>query len=72
MVNPIGSGDSFLAALLTQLGRGAGLGEALRWAVAAGSANAAVAGAAACTYDDIAALVPLTHAVPLADVYAAR
>lgn len=66
-VNPIGSGDSFLAALIAQTNRGASLAEAARWAVAAGSANAAVPGAAACTRDEIAALVPLTRAVPLAD-----
>lgn len=67
VVNPIGSGDSFLAAWLAMTRRGLGMVEAARWAVAAGSANAAVAGAAACTLAEIEALVPLTHAVPLAE-----
>lgn len=39
-VNPIGSGDAFTAGLVWQLLRGADLGEACRWASAAGAANA--------------------------------
>ena len=39
-VNPIGSGDSFTAALTWRLLRGEDLGEACRWASAAGAANA--------------------------------
>ena len=39
-VNPIGSGDSFTAALTWRLLRGEDLGEACRWATAAGAANA--------------------------------
>jgi tagatose 6-phosphate kinase len=39
-VNPIGSGDAFTAALVWRLLRGEGLGEACRWAAAAGAANA--------------------------------
>jgi tagatose 6-phosphate kinase len=39
-VNPIGSGDSFTAALTSRLVRGDDLGEACRWAAAAGTANA--------------------------------
>jgi tagatose 6-phosphate kinase len=39
-VNPIGSGDAFTAALVWQLLAGNDLGEACRWAVAAGAANA--------------------------------
>ena len=70
VVNPIGSGDSFLATLIAQTGRGASLAEAGRWAVAAGSANAAVCGAAACTRAEIEALVPGTRAVPLAEAIA--
>jgi 1-phosphofructokinase family hexose kinase len=38
--NPIGSGDAFTAALVWRLVRGDGLGEACRWASAAGAANA--------------------------------
>jgi tagatose 6-phosphate kinase len=40
VVNPIGSGDSFTAGLVSQLLRGDNLGEACRWASAAGAANA--------------------------------
>lgn len=39
-VNPIGSGDAFTAGLVAHLVRGDDLGEACRWACAAGSANA--------------------------------
>jgi tagatose 6-phosphate kinase len=39
-VNPIGSGDSFTAALVWRLLRGDELGEACRWASATGAANA--------------------------------
>jgi tagatose 6-phosphate kinase len=39
-VNPIGSGDAFTAALTWRLVRGDDLGEACRWAAAAGAANA--------------------------------
>ena len=39
-VNPIGSGDSFTAGLTSRLVRGDDLGEACRWAAAAGTANA--------------------------------
>jgi tagatose 6-phosphate kinase len=39
-VNPIGSGDAFTAGLVWRLVRGDDLGEACRWAAAAGAANA--------------------------------
>jgi tagatose 6-phosphate kinase len=39
-VNPIGSGDAFTAGLVQRLVRGDNLGEACRWAAAAGAANA--------------------------------
>jgi 1-phosphofructokinase family hexose kinase len=39
-VNPIGSGDAFTAALVWRLLHGDDLGEACRWASAAGAANA--------------------------------
>ena len=39
-VNPIGSGDAFTAGLVWRLARGETLGEACRWAAAAGAANA--------------------------------
>jgi len=38
-VNPIGSGDAFTAGLVWRLLRGEDLGEACRWAAAAGAAN---------------------------------
>ena len=38
--NPIGSGDAFTAGLVWRLLRGDDLGEACRWASAAGAANA--------------------------------
>jgi tagatose 6-phosphate kinase len=40
VVNPIGSGDSFTAALVWRLLRGDDLGQACRWGAAAGAANA--------------------------------
>ena len=40
VVNPIGSGDVFTAAMTWRLVKGDDLGEACRWGVAAGSANA--------------------------------
>ena len=71
VVNPVGSGDAFLAAFLAQWERGAGLAQAARWGVAAGSANAAVEGAAACRAVDIEALVPRVSPVPLAEAFTA-
>ena len=41
---PVGSGDSFLGGLLTELDRGATLVDGLRTATAAGAANALVPG----------------------------
>ena len=41
---PVGSGDSYLGGLLTALDRGDDLDTALRWAAAAGTANAQVPG----------------------------
>lgn len=58
VVSAIGSGDAFLAAWLHATARGAGVPEAGRWAVAAGSANATVAGAAACDRAAIEAILP--------------
>lgn len=40
VVNPIGSGDAFTAALVWRLGQQDDLGQACRWAAAAGAANA--------------------------------
>jgi 1-phosphofructokinase family hexose kinase len=47
--NPTGSGDSFLAGLLVALERGHPIATALRWAAAAGAANAAGLGGASFT-----------------------
>ena len=41
-VSTIGSGDAFTAGLVWRLIRGDGLGEACRWGVAAGAANALI------------------------------
>jgi 1-phosphofructokinase family hexose kinase len=54
----VGAGDSFLAGLLAQLAEGANPVDALRFAIACGSATAATAGAGLCTADGIAALLP--------------
>jgi fructose-1-phosphate kinase PfkB-like protein len=43
---PVGSGDAFLAGLVTGLDRGSGWEDAFRLALAAGAANAELAGAA--------------------------
>lgn len=40
VINPIGSGDAFTAALVWRLVQNCSLGEACRWAAAAGAANA--------------------------------
>jgi len=39
VVNPIGSGDAFTAALVWRLTQNENLGEACRWGAAAGAAN---------------------------------
>jgi tagatose 6-phosphate kinase len=65
VVNPIGSGDSFLAGLLSALEAGRTLEEAGRLAVACGTANAAVAGAAACSSDLVRTLLPEVRQAPI-------
>jgi 1-phosphofructokinase family hexose kinase len=45
-LHPVGSGDAFLAGLLTRIAAGSDWGEALRFALAAGAANAAELGPA--------------------------
>jgi tagatose 6-phosphate kinase len=52
-VNPIGSGDSFTAALVWRLLRGDDLGEAARWGAAAGAANALTPLAGEVNPDDV-------------------
>jgi tagatose 6-phosphate kinase len=52
-VNPIGSGDAFTAGLVSLLVRGDDLGEACRWAAAAGAANALTAMAGEVNMEDV-------------------
>jgi tagatose 6-phosphate kinase len=52
-VNPIGSGDAFAAGLVWRLLRGDDLGEACRWASAAGAANALTLLAGEVKRDDV-------------------
>jgi tagatose 6-phosphate kinase len=56
-VNPIGSGDSFTAALTWRLLCGDELGEACRWASAAGAANALTTLAGEVSLKDVKRLV---------------
>lgn len=58
VVGTTGAGDSFLAALLAAWSAGQGAQEALRQAVAAGSAALGQAGTALCTRDDVMRLAP--------------
>ncbi|WP_188079004.1 1-phosphofructokinase family hexose kinase [Actinotalea subterranea] len=55
---PVGSGDSFLGALLVALDRGDGLADALALATAAATANAQVPGAAVFSPELVGRLVP--------------
>ncbi|HCU22309.1 MAG TPA: hypothetical protein DF698_05370 [Candidatus Atribacteria bacterium] len=57
-INPVGSGDSFLAAFVFGLVNGKEWNECLRLGIAAGAANAQTWGAAAITWDDIQLLLP--------------
>lgn len=52
-VNPIGSGDAFTAGVVSRLLRGDDLGEACRWGVAAGAANALTAMVGEVNRDDV-------------------
>src|SRR5436190_11955454 len=56
-VNPIGSGDSFTAGLVWRILRGDDLGEACRWAAAAGAANALTLMAGELNQKDVERLV---------------
>ena len=57
-VNPVGSGDSFLGALVAGLAQGESFEHSLRLALAAGAANAAVWDAATFTMSDVEKLAP--------------
>lgn len=61
---PVGSGDSFLAGFLTGIAGGGPASEAMRWAVAAGAANALHPGQGTIDPTDVArirSVVSLTH-----------
>ncbi len=57
-VNPIGSGDALAAAVLYSLKKNFSVEEMLRWAGAAGAANAGIWDACYCTKNDISELLP--------------
>lgn len=63
-VNPIGSGDAFTAGLTWSLVRGENLGEACRWAAAAGAANALTLMAGEAQPSDVERLVTQVTAEP--------
>jgi tagatose 6-phosphate kinase len=56
-INPIGSGDATAAGILYALSNDVPVEQALRWAAAAGAANAAVWAPGSCTADQIRALL---------------
>ena len=64
-VNPIGSGDAFAAGLVLSLLRGEDLGEACRWAGAAGAANALTLLAGDVRREDVEQLVAKARVEPL-------
>ena len=64
-VNPIGSGDAFTAGLVWRLLRGEDLGEACRWASAAGSANALTPMAGDVHPDDVERLLREVRVEPV-------
>jgi len=64
-VNPIGSGDAFTAGLVWRLLRGEDLGEACRWASAAGAANALTMLAGDVRRDDVEQLAGKASVEPL-------
>ena len=64
-VNPIGSGDSFTAALVSRLVRGDDLGEACRWGAAAGTANALTPMAGEVNRPDVELLARETKVEPI-------
>ena len=61
VVSAVGSGDSFLAGFLWAWDAGQGPEEALRWATAAGAANARQYGSGFCTRAEIKTLAALTR-----------
>jgi 1-phosphofructokinase family hexose kinase len=65
VINAVGSGDCFLAGLVGHLLAGAPPAEALRWAVAAGAANAATATAGGFERSSLDRLMQATEVVPV-------
>jgi tagatose 6-phosphate kinase len=65
-VNPIGSGDAFTAGLEVSLLRGEDLGEACRWASAAGAANALTLLAGEVRREDVEQLAARSSVEPFA------
>lgn len=65
-VNPIGSGDAFTAGLVVGLLRGEDLGEACRWASAAGAANALTLLAGEVRREDVEQLAARSSVEPFA------
>jgi tagatose 6-phosphate kinase len=65
-VNPIGSGDAFTAGLVVSLLRGEDLGEACRWASAAGAANALTLLAGDVRREDVEQLAARSSVEPFA------
>jgi tagatose 6-phosphate kinase len=65
-VNPIGSGDAFTAGLVVSLLRGEDLGEACRWASAAGAANALTLLAGEVRREDVEQLAARSSVEPFA------
>lgn len=68
-VSAVGSGDSFLAAVLKRLEEGGSYPEALRWGVAAGAANTGTIGAGYASCEYIEACVERVHVEPLSNVW---
>ena len=60
VASPVGSGDSFMAGLLTALGAGQAMPDALKQAVAVGAANAASVGSGRFRMDDVRRLLTST------------
>jgi len=63
--NPIGAGDSSVAALVWGLNRGQPWSEALRWSIACGAVAAGLSGTAAPTKAQVEALMAQVHITPI-------
>jgi 6-phosphofructokinase 2 len=61
----VGAGDSFLAGLLAKLAEGEGQLEALRYAIACGTATASIPGTQLCTLEVIQELLPRVQVTAL-------